>query len=217
MCRPSAYVVTPENRQGHDSRTRSGGRRPLEWQVPRRQRKDISSDFSIPNLASAPMPLPNAPAAQTQTWFADNASAAVLLGVCQLLSVLCLGGFAVELRRTASTAAQVAAARRATPWALIAVCGMALSSLFAWILAASASGASLGTVAALFIGHGLNSENRALLMGRDITVILEHDLGLDLRQACRVILKSSARHGGNVEAETSNVRVITPFNLPQSG
>jgi hypothetical protein len=109
----------------------------------------LGSDFFIPNLASTPMPLPNAPSVQTQTWFADNTLAAVLLGVCQLLSVLCLGGFALQLRRTASTAAQVAAARRATPWGLTAVCAMALSSLLAWILAASASGASLGAVGAL--------------------------------------------------------------------
>jgi len=66
-----------------------------------------------------------------------------------------------------------------------------------------------------FIGHDLSSENRALLIDRQVTVILEHDIGFQLLQACRIILKSSARHGGNVEAETSNVRVITPFNLPQ--
>jgi hypothetical protein len=109
----------------------------------------LGSDFFVPNLASGSMPLPNAPAGQTQAWFADNPAAAVLLGVCQLLSVTCLGVFAVLLRRTASTPAQVTTARRATPWALIAVCGMALSSLLAWILAAAAPSASLGTVAAL--------------------------------------------------------------------
>jgi hypothetical protein len=65
------------------------------------------------------------------------------------------------------------------------------------------------------LAHNLNSENRELLVGREITAILEHDVGFDLLLACRFILRSSARHDGSPEAETSNVKVITPFNLPQ--
>jgi len=56
----------------------------------------------------------------------------------------------------------------------------------------------------VFIGYNLDSENRALLIGRQVTVILLHDIGFDLLRACRVILKSSARQRGNVEAEISN-------------
>jgi LacI family transcriptional regulator len=67
-----------------------------------------------------------------------------------------------------------------------------------------------------FIGHDFNSENRALLINREVTVILEHDLGFDLLRACRIILKSSAHRGVSESAESSNVRVITPFNLPES-
>jgi LacI family transcriptional regulator len=66
-----------------------------------------------------------------------------------------------------------------------------------------------------FIGHTLDSENRALLIGRQVTVILLQDVGLDLLRACRIILRRSTRQGGSVEAETPNVRVITPFNLPE--
>jgi hypothetical protein len=85
----------------------------------------------------------------TQRWFADNSLAAVMIGVCQLLSVACLGGFAVSLRQGAATAGQVHAAHKATPWGLLAVACMALSSLLGWLLTAFAADASLGTVAAL--------------------------------------------------------------------
>jgi hypothetical protein len=109
----------------------------------------LGSAFVVPNLASAAMPLPNAPAGQMRTWITHSTSAAVLLGACQLLSASCFGVFAVMLRRTASTAAQVAVARKATPWGLAAVAGMALSSVLSWVLVAAAPSASTGTVAAL--------------------------------------------------------------------
>jgi hypothetical protein len=109
----------------------------------------LSTDFVVPNLASSALPLPNAAADVARTWFADNPTAAIMIGVCQLLSVACLGGFVVTLRRTAVTAGQVAAARKATPWGLLAVACMVLSSLLSWLLAAFAADASLGTVDAL--------------------------------------------------------------------
>ena len=109
----------------------------------------LTADFVVANLASSTMPLPDASADVTQRWFADNPSAAVMIGVCQLLSVTCLGGFAVSLRQGAATAGQVHAARKATPWGLLAVACMALSSLLGWLLTAFAAGASLDTVAAL--------------------------------------------------------------------
>ena len=109
----------------------------------------LSVDFVVPNLASSALPLPDAPAEEARRWFADNPSATVWIGILQLLSVACLAGFAITLRRTAATADQVAAARKATPWALLAVACMALSSLLSWLLAAFASTASLDTVAAL--------------------------------------------------------------------
>jgi hypothetical protein len=109
----------------------------------------LSNDLVVANLAASTLPLPNAPAAQAQHWFADNPSAAVMTGICQLLSVSCLAAFAVTLRRATATADQRAAARKATPWALIAVAGMALSSLLSWLLAAFAGSSSLSTVAGL--------------------------------------------------------------------
>lgn len=114
-------------------------------------------------LRTVPTPFRNAPvpalfrfsrtvgvlAEVTQRWFADNPLAAVMIGVCQLLSVACLGGFAVSLRQGAATAGQVHAARKAMPWGLLAVACMALSSLLGWLLAAFAADASLDTVATL--------------------------------------------------------------------
>ena len=91
----------------------------------------LAADFVVANLASSTMPLPDASADVTQRWFADNPSAAVTIGVCQLLSVACLGGFAVSLRQGAATDGQVHAARKATPWGLLAVACMALSSVAA--------------------------------------------------------------------------------------
>jgi hypothetical protein len=75
----------------------------------------LTADFVVANLASSASPLPNASADVTRRWFADNPSAAVMISVCQLLSVACLGGFAVSLRRSAATPGQVHAARKATP------------------------------------------------------------------------------------------------------
>jgi hypothetical protein len=109
----------------------------------------LTADFVVANLASSAPPLPNASADVTQRWFADNPSAAVMIGVCQLLSVACLGGFAVSLRQSAATAGQVHAARKATPWGLLAVACMAMSSLLGWLLTALATDLSLNTVATL--------------------------------------------------------------------
>jgi hypothetical protein len=109
----------------------------------------LSTDFVVSGLASETLPLPNAPAGEARDWFVGNSSAAVMMGVCQLLSVLCLGGFALALRRTASSDAQTTALRKATPWGLIAVAAMAVSSVLAWLLVGFASTASLDTVGGL--------------------------------------------------------------------
>src|SRR4029077_5679769 len=68
---------------------------------------------------------------------------------CNCVSVPCRVACAVRRRRGAATAGQVHAARKATPWGLLAVACMALSSLLGWLLTAFAAGASLDTVAAL--------------------------------------------------------------------
>jgi hypothetical protein len=95
-------------------------------------------DFVTPNLASSSLPLPNAPAAEARDWFADNPLATVAMGVVQLLSVACLAAFVLLLRRT-----------KATPWGLVSVAAMVVSSVTSFVLAALAPSASLDTVAVL--------------------------------------------------------------------
>lgn len=109
----------------------------------------FATDFVAPNLASSPLPRPNAPLNETRVWFADNQLAAVLIGVSQMLSVACLGAFVALLGRTAATARQAAVAARAKPWGFAAVALMTLASVFAWLLAALAPSASLDAVSVL--------------------------------------------------------------------
>jgi hypothetical protein len=109
----------------------------------------LTADVVGANLASSAMPLPSASADSPQRWVADIPLAAVMIGVCQQLTVACIGGFAYTLRRCAATAGQDHAARKATPWGLLAVAGMALSSLLGWLLTALATDVSLNTVATL--------------------------------------------------------------------
>jgi hypothetical protein len=111
----------------------------------------FSADFVVPNLASSALPLPDASSTEARAWFAGNRLAAVMLGICQFLSVLALAVFVTRLsgiarliRRPASTA---------TRWGLAAVALMMLASVCMWLLAAVAPSASLGAVAALRTGN----------------------------------------------------------------
>lgn len=103
----------------------------------------------LPNLASSPLPLPNDPAEQARAWYAENGVPAVLTGVAQVLSVVCLGVFVIGLVAVSRTADQRTAARAARPWGLAAVVLMMLSSVLGWLLTAVAANASLTTVSAL--------------------------------------------------------------------
>lgn len=82
-------------------------------------------------------------------WYADNQLAAAMIGVSQMLSVCCLGAFAVLLPGTARSSAQTATLRRARRWGLVAMALMMLSSVLGWLLAAIASDAALGAVSVL--------------------------------------------------------------------
>ena len=96
----------------------------------------LATGFVTPALAASDLPLPNDPASEARSWFAENSMATVMIGVCQLASVACLAGFVTVLGR----------ARR---WGMAAVGLMVLSSATSWLLAAIATDASLDTVAAL--------------------------------------------------------------------
>jgi hypothetical protein len=99
----------------------------------------LSVDFVAPNLASGPLPLPDAPAAEARAWYADNPAAAVAMGVGQLLSVLGLAVFVQGLSRAATSPGQRRAAAKARPWGYAAVALMAASSVLSWVLAGVAS------------------------------------------------------------------------------
>jgi hypothetical protein len=109
----------------------------------------LSVDFVAPNMASGPLPLPDAPAAEVRDWYAGNPGAAVTMGVCQLLSVLCLAVFVQGLGRAAVSPGHGRAAARSRPWGYGAVALMAASSVLSWVLAGVASSASLDTVSVL--------------------------------------------------------------------
>lgn len=102
-----------------------------------------------PTLASSALPLPNAPADEARTWFVENQLAAIMTGVLQVLSGAWLAVFVTRVKRIACTPEQMVAVSRATPWGLVAVALVVLSSVFAWVLVALAPTASVETVAML--------------------------------------------------------------------
>jgi LacI family transcriptional regulator len=73
--------------------------------------------------------------------------------------------------------------------------------------------AAAGRPAPLFIAHDLDEDNLRLLRGGQIAAVLHHDLRLDMRRACQVIM--SARNGLPAFPVTASaIGVVTPFNLP---
>lgn len=109
----------------------------------------LSTDFVAPSLASSSLPLPTDPVSDTRDWFATNQLAAVVVGVCQFLSVSCLALFITALSSAVTTQQQLAGAAKARPWGWLAVGLMMLSSALAWLLAVWATSASLDTVSVL--------------------------------------------------------------------
>ena len=73
-----------------------------------------------------------------------------------------------------------------------------------------------GRPAPVFIAHDLDDDNIRLLRGGHLAAVLHHDLRLDMRRACQVII--SARNGLPGFAVTSSaIQVITPFNISGQG
>lgn len=65
-----------------------------------------------------------------------------------------------------------------------------------------------------FVAHDLDAENLALLQDGRLSVVLHHDLALDLRRACHVVLQAHGALPGSPRSWHSGVQVITPYNLP---
>jgi LacI family transcriptional regulator len=73
--------------------------------------------------------------------------------------------------------------------------------------------AEAGRPPPLLIAHDLDADNRRLLRGGQIAAVLHHDLRLDMRRACQVIM--SARHAlPDFPVTPSAIQVVTPYNLP---
>lgn len=95
----------------------------------------LVTDFAVSLFAAGSLPLPTDPVDQAREWFGQNAAAAVLMGLCQTLSVAFLAWLV-------STVGDV----RARIYGFIAVGLMVVSSCCVWILAGVAPQASLGLV-----------------------------------------------------------------------
>lgn len=73
--------------------------------------------------------------------------------------------------------------------------------------------ARAGRPAPVLIAHDLDEDNIRLLRGGQIAAVLHHDLRLDMRRACQVIM--SARNGlPGFPVTPSPIQVVTPFNIP---
>jgi LacI family transcriptional regulator len=86
-----------------------------------------------------------------------------------------------------------------------------------------ATGGNAATVAAFadagrdyraFIAHDLDAENLALLHGGQLSAVLHHDLALDLRRACHVVMQAHGALPGTPRSWHSGVQVVTPYNIP---
>ncbi|MEU4426879.1 LacI family DNA-binding transcriptional regulator [Actinoplanes sp. NPDC024001] len=66
----------------------------------------------------------------------------------------------------------------------------------------------------VFVAHGLDRENIALLRAHQLSAVLHQDLRADLRHACQALLRAQGALPGPIRSRPSAVQVITPFNVP---
>jgi len=74
--------------------------------------------------------------------------------------------------------------------------------------------ADVGRVCRAFIAHDLDAENLALLQEGQLSAVLHHDLALDLRRACHVVMQAQGALSGTPRSWHSGVQVVTPHNIP---
>ena len=63
-----------------------------------------------------------------------------------------------------------------------------------------------------FVAHDLDADNFACCEPVRLSVVLHHDLGRDLREACRVIAQGALPH--RPPPWPSTIQIVTPFNVP---
>jgi LacI family transcriptional regulator, galactose operon repressor len=69
-------------------------------------------------------------------------------------------------------------------------------------------------VCRVFVAHDLDVENLALLQDGQLSAVLHHDLALDLRRACHVVMQAHGALAGTPRSWHSGVQVVTPHNIP---
>ena len=100
-------------------------------------------------VATAPLPLPGAPAEQVYAYMTGNAPAVALTALCQLASVAGLLVFVLAARRALGPAGDDRRVRQGQVVGVVAVLLMVVSSALGLVLAATASTLSVDTVVAL--------------------------------------------------------------------
>jgi LacI family transcriptional regulator len=108
------------------------------------------------------------------------------------------------------------------------LCGLVRDALathpdIAAVYSMYATGGNAATVAAFadagrdyraFVAHDLDAENLALLQDGQLSAVLHHDLALDLRRACHVVMQAHGALPGTPRSWHSGVQVVTPYNIP---
>ncbi|GAA5652332.1 hypothetical protein Gobs01_03737 [Geodermatophilus obscurus DSM 43160] len=74
--------------------------------------------------------------------------------------------------------------------------------------------ADAGRTCRAFVAHDLDAENLALLRAGRLSAVLHHDLALDLRRACHVVMQAHGALPGTPRSWHSGVQVVTPYNVP---
>ncbi|MGY1620837.1 LacI family DNA-binding transcriptional regulator [Geodermatophilus sp. SYSU D00965] len=74
--------------------------------------------------------------------------------------------------------------------------------------------ADAGRSCRAFVAHDLDAENLELLQAGRLSAVLHHDLALDLRRACHVVMQAHSALPGTPRSWHSGVQVVTPYNLP---
>jgi LacI family transcriptional regulator len=74
--------------------------------------------------------------------------------------------------------------------------------------------ADAGRARRAFIAHDLDDENVALLRAGELSAVLHHDLALDLRRSCHVVMQAHHALSGSPRSRHSTVQVVTPYNIP---
>ena len=100
---------------------------------------------------------------------------------------------------------------------------LAADSDIAAVYSMYAFGGNVATVAAFadagrgcraFVAHDLDAENLALLQHGQLSAVLHHDLALDMRRACHVVMQAHGALSGAPRSWHSGVQVVTPHNIP---